>query len=224
VAPSVLSADFGRLAEEIRAADAGGADLIHLDVMDGHFVPNLTIGPAVVKSLRGVTELLLDTHLMVTDPAAFIEPFRRAGSDIITFHIEAVEDPRGLAGEIRALGARPGLSLNPATPLEPALDLLDAFDLLLVMTVHPGFGGQDFRADVMPKLRQAAAVKRERGLDLAIEVDGGIKPATAPQVVEAGAEILVAGSAIFGRGEVAANIRNLRQAASLRLSNRPPSC
>jgi ribulose-phosphate 3-epimerase len=213
LAPSILSADFGRLAAEVQAAEAGGADLIHLDVMDGHFVPNLTIGPAVVEAVRGITRLPLDTHLMVTDPGAFIAPFRDAGSDLITFHLEVVDDPSAMAERIRRTGARAGLAINPDTPLEPALAVLEAVDLLLIMTVHPGFGGQPFRRDVLPKLRQAAAVKRERRLALDIEVDGGVNLETVAQVTAAGAEILVAGNAVFGDGQAAVNVRRLRQAA-----------
>jgi ribulose-phosphate 3-epimerase len=215
LAPSVLSADFGHLADEVRAAAAGGADLIHLDVMDGHFVPNLTIGPAIVGAVRRATELPLDVHLMVTDPAEFLEPFRRAGADYLTVHQETVDDPGALFERIRALGASPGLSINPATPLEAAEGLLESIDLLLVMTVQPGFGGQSFRDDVLPKVRQAAELKRRRGLGFALEVDGGVSPETAPRLVAAGAEILVAGSAVFGQGGATANLRRLRQAVSV---------
>jgi ribulose-phosphate 3-epimerase len=215
LAPSILSADFGHLADEVQAAVAGGADLVHLDVMDGHFVPNLTIGPAVVAAVRRVTDLPLDVHLMVTDPAAFIEPFRKAGADFLTVHQETVADPRPLFERIRALGAAPGLSINPATPLVAATGLLAAIDLLLVMTVQPGFGGQAFRDDVLPKVRQAAELKRQRGLDFALEVDGGVSTETAPRLVAAGAEILVAGSAVFGQGGATANLRRLRQAVSV---------
>lgn len=213
IAPSILSADFARLADEIRAAEAGGADLLHLDVMDGHFVPNLTIGPAVVKSVRRITELPLDVHLMVTDPEAFIGPFRKAGADWITFHEEVAGDPRALAEKIRALGARAGMSLNPDTPFARAAPAVGDLDLLLVMTVHPGFSGQAFRPEVVRKIAAASEWKSKHGLGFAIEVDGGIGPDTAAQVVAAGAEILVAGSAVFGRGDAASAVQAIRQAA-----------
>jgi len=213
IAPSILSADFGALRSEIQAVVAGGAALIHLDVMDGHFVPNLTIGPAVVRSVRSATDLPFDAHLMVTDPAAFFEPFRDAGADRLTVHFEVIDDPVATAGRLRELGMRPGLALNPDTPLEPALGCLEAFDLLLLMTVHPGFGGQAFRADVLPKIRRAATLIRELGLALDLEVDGGINHETVGAVVEAGAEILVAGSAVFRRGEAEPRTRALRAAA-----------
>jgi ribulose-phosphate 3-epimerase len=213
IAPSVLSADFSRLAEEIRAVETGGAELLHLDVMDGHFVPNLTLGPAVVKSIRRITRLTLDAHLMVTDPESFIGPFRDAGVDCISFHWEATRDPRGLAAAIRARGAHAGMALNPDTPFEEVTEVLPDLDLLLIMTVHPGFSGQSFRRDVVPKIAAAAAWKRQHGLDFAIEVDGGIGPQQAPEVVSAGAEILVAGSAVFGHGDPASAVRALRDAA-----------
>jgi ribulose-phosphate 3-epimerase len=214
IAPSILSADFARLAEEVRAAETGGADLLHLDVMDGHFVPNLTIGPAVVKALRRVTDLPLDAHLMVTDPEDFIAPFRKAGADWITFHQEVTDDPRDLAAMIRAAGARAGMALNPATPFELAVPVLAELDLLLIMTVHPGFSGQAFRSDVVEKIAAASTWKSQHGLEFAIEVDGGIGPATAAEVAAAGAEILVAGSAVFGQPDAAAAIGAIRQAAT----------
>ncbi len=213
IAPSILSADFSRLAEEIRAAEAGGAEWLHLDIMDGHFVPNLTIGPAVVAGLRPVTRLEFDAHLMVTDPEDFIEPFRKAGADWISFHWEATDDPARVAARIRAAGARVGMALNPATPFEDVREVLPALDLLLVMTVHPGFSGQSFRKDVVPKIAAAAAWKARHRLRYVIEVDGGISPATAPEVVAAGAEVLVAGNAVFGRGDAAGAVRALREAA-----------
>lgn len=218
IAPSILSADFARLADEIRAAESGGADLLHLDVMDGHFVPNLTIGPAVVKSVRRVTDLPLDVHLMVTDPKAFFEPFRKAGADWITFHEEVADDPRALAETIRAMGARAGMSLNPDTPFERAAPVVADLDLLLVMTVHPGFSGQAFRPEVVEKIAAASDWKSRHGLAFAIEVDGGIGPDTAARVVAAGAEILVAGSAVFGRGDAAGAVRAIRRAAEAKAS------
>ncbi len=213
IAPSILSANFGRLDTDIAAAAAGGADWIHLDIMDGHFVPNLTIGPAVVAGVRKSTELPLDAHLMVTDPLAFIAPFRRAGADWITFHWEVTDDVAGLAAKIRALGARAGMAINPDTPFAEVKDVLAELDLLLVMTVHPGFSGQSFRRDVVPKIAAAAEWKARHGLSFVLEVDGGVAPATAAEVVAAGAEVLVAGSAVFGAGDPAAAVRALRQAA-----------
>ena len=164
IAPSILSADFSRLEAQIRAVEAGGAEVLHLDIMDGHFVPNLTLGPAVVKSIRRVTRLPLDVHLMVTDPLAFAAPFRKAGADWITFHLEAVSDPVATAAAIRGLGAKAGMALNPDTPFEDAIPVLGDLDLLLVMTVHPGFSGQAFRSDVVPKVAAAAAWKAEHRL------------------------------------------------------------
>ena len=213
IAPSILSADFSRLADQIRAVEAGGAELLHLDIMDGHFVPNLTLGPAVVKSIRRTTQLTLDAHLMVTDPLAFAGPFRKAGADWITFHLEAVDDPRAVAAAIRGLGAKAGLALNPDTPFEAAIPVLPELDLLLVMTVHPGFSGQAFRSDVVPKIAAAAAWKASHQASYALEVDGGIGPETAPEVIRAGAEILVSGNAVYGKEDPQAAVRALLQVA-----------
>lgn len=214
IAPSILSADFSRLEAQIRAVEAGGAEVLHLDIMDGHFVPNLTLGPAVVKSIRRVTRLPLDVHLMVTDPLAFAGPFRKAGADWITFHLEAVTDPVATAAAIRRLGAKVGMALNPDTPLEAAIPILSDIDLFLVMTVHPGFSGQAFRSDVVPKVAAAAAWKAEHHLHYALEVDGGIGLETAPEVIRAGAEILVAGNAVYGREDPEAAVRALLQVAA----------
>jgi ribulose-phosphate 3-epimerase len=222
IAPSILSADFSRLESQIRAVEAGGAELLHLDIMDGHFVPNLTLGPAVVRSIRRVTELTLDAHLMVTDPLAFAGPFRKAGADWITFHLEAVADPRATAAAIRALGARAGMALNPDTPFERAIPSLADLDLLLIMTVHPGFSGQSFRPEVVAKVAAAAAFKAEHGLPFAIEVDGGIGPETAPLVVQAGAEILVAGNAVYGTPDPGAAVRELSRVSAAAIAARPP--
>jgi len=199
IAPSILSADFARLAEEVAEVEAMGCRYLHLDVMDGHFVPNLTIGPVVVKSLRPHSKMIFDTHLMIDDPLFYAPRFAEAGSDLITFHWEVAEDPRGMAREIRSIGAQVGMSLNPGTPLEPAaLEMFPQLDLLLLMTVNPGFAGQSFMAEVLPKIKQAREYIDVHGLNTVIQVDGGIAPDTAEQAIAAGAEILVMGSALFG--------------------------
>lgn len=212
IAPSLLSADFARLAAAVAEVEPA-ADLLHVDVMDGHFVPNLTIGAPVVASVRQVTALPLDCHLMVSDPGTLLDGFIAAGADSVTVHVEAVADPRPLFGRLAEAGVDRGLALNPDTPLDAVIPFLEEIDLLLVMTVHPGFAGQAFRADVMPKLEKAAERLDSTGLAVDIEVDGGIAPATARTVVDAGAEILVAGSAIFATPAPAAAARDLRTAA-----------
>jgi ribulose-phosphate 3-epimerase len=198
IAPSILSADFARLGEEVRAAEAAGADLIHVDVMDGRFVPNITIGPVVVRAVRAVTKLPLDVHLMIVEPERYIESFAKAGADLISFHLEAVPDVGGTARMIRSLGKRSTVAVKPATPLDRVLPALPDLDMVLLMTVNPGFGGQSFMPEVVPKIRALRAEIEDRRLDVDVEVDGGIAPATAPTVVEAGANVLVAGSAVFG--------------------------
>lgn len=209
IAPSILSADFSRLGEEIRAVDAAGADYIHVDVMDGHFVPNLTIGPLVVESLRKVSNKIFDVHLMITPVDPFVESFAKAGADIITFHPEAGAHPHRTIQLIKSFGKKAGISLNPATP-EDVLDyLLKDIDLVLIMTVNPGFGGQKF----IPLLDKIAAVRKRinacgRAIDL--EVDGGINAETAPQVRQAGANVLVAGTAIFKEKDYGQAIQRLR--------------
>jgi len=214
IAPSVLSADFSDLRSQLAAVERGGADWIHLDVMDGHFVPNLTIGPPVIASLRKCTALPFDTHLMIADPDRFLEQFRAAGADRITVHQEACRHlPRTLRA-IRALGAKPGVSINPATPVQVLADVVADVDLVLIMTVHPGFGGQAFIPQSLEKIRAMAAMIRERKPGVLLEVDGGIDPVTAPQVVAAGATVLVAGKAVFGTADPAAAVRALRAASS----------
>ena len=196
IAPSVLSADFGQLAEAVGEVSSE-ADWLHVDVMDGHFVPNLTIGPPVVESLRRHSGLFFDCHLMMTNPGDFLEAFRHAGADGCTVHVE-VGDTSALLAHAKVLGLKAGLAVNPETPYEAIDPYLAEVDLILCMTVHPGFGGQSFRADVLPKIARTRAELDRRGLDAALEVDGGIDEDTVGDVVRAGARVIVAGSAIFG--------------------------
>ena len=210
VAPSLLSADFSKLGEEIAAVEAGGADLLHLDVMDGQFVSNITLGPVVIRGIRRLTRLFLDAHLMIAEPARYVAEFRAAGCDGITVHAEASRDLAASLAAVRATGAEVGLALNPDTPLEPFEVHLDRIQLLLVMSVFPGRGGQTFMPGVLGKIERAARLRRERGLEYAIEVDGGIDPETAPRARAAGVDVLVAGTAVFRRSPYAAAIAALR--------------
>ncbi|MFW5875838.1 MAG: ribulose-phosphate 3-epimerase [Myxococcota bacterium] len=213
IAPSILSADFGRLAEEIAAVEAAGADWIHVDVMDGRFVPNITIGPPVVRSLRGVARRPLDVHLMIMEPERYVDAFAEAGADTITVHAEACVHLHRVLQQIRGLGKRAGVSLNPHTPPEGLAHVLPELDLVLVMSVNPGFGGQAFIPGMVAKIGALRGMIDAAGADVDLEVDGGIKPGTAAAAVEAGADVLVAGSAVFGGGGYEAAIAALREDA-----------
>nr|MDH3154637.1 ribulose-phosphate 3-epimerase [Bacillus licheniformis] len=198
VAPSILSADFARLGEEIRDVEQGGADFIHIDVMDGHFVPNLTIGPLVVEAVRPITELPLDVHLMIEAPDRYIPAFAKAGADILSVHVEACPHLHRTIQLIKEQGVKAGVVLNPHTPVREIEHVLEDLDLVLLMTVNPGFGGQSFISSVLPKIRQVKEMAEQKGLaDLLIEVDGGVNKNTARQCIEAGANLLVAGSAVY---------------------------
>jgi len=214
ISPSILSADFAILGEQIKAVERGGAGLIHVDVMDGHFVPNITIGPLIVKAARRVTDLPLDCHLMITDPDKYIEAFAKAGANLISVHVEAVTHLHRTITAIRDLGCRPGVVLNPATSLVAIEEALPFVDYVLVMSVNPGFGGQSFISTSLDKLRRLRGMIDARGLDVQIEVDGGVDLSTVSEVVRHGARWLVAGSAIFGKPDPEEATRQLRLKAS----------
>ena len=213
LAPSILSADFAHLADAVERATEGGASVIHVDVMDGHFVPNLTIGPPVVKSLRRATRLPLDCHLMIDNPDQYIVDFAEAGADWISVHQEVCLHLNRTLTHIKEHGCRAGVVINPATPVETLSEVLDMVDYVLVMSVNPGFGGQKFIPGTLHKMRKLAEIRAARGYAFRIEVDGGVGMDTVGDVVRAGAEILVAGNAVFGKGDVAANATALLEAA-----------
>ena len=213
IAPSILSADFSRLGEEIQAAERGGAGLIHVDIMDGHFVPNITIGPLVVKAARKATQLPLDCHLMISDPDRYIADFAHAGANLISVHVEAVAHLHRTLTAIRELGCRPGVVLNPATPLIALEEALPVVDYVLIMSVNPGFGGQSFISGCLDKVGRLRGMIESRGLSVQIEIDGGIGLGNVAEVVRAGARWIVAGSAVFGGGDPEGATRALLQKA-----------
>jgi ribulose-phosphate 3-epimerase len=214
LAPSILSADFAHLADQIKAAREGGAALIHVDVMDGHFVPNITIGPPVVKSLRKATDLPLDCHLMIENPDQFIPEFVEAGADWISVHQEVCRHLNRTLHLIRSHDVLAGVVINPATPVDTLVEVLDIVDYVLVMSVNPGFGGQKFLRGAVHKIRRLADLRAQRGLNYRIEVDGGVALETVGEVVRAGAEVLVAGNAVFGEGDPTTNARKLLKTAT----------
>ncbi|MCG7334096.1 ribulose-phosphate 3-epimerase [Sporosarcina sp. ACRSM] len=212
IAPSILAANFAKLADEVKEVEAAGAELIHIDVMDGHFVPNITMGPIVVEALRPVTTLPLDVHLMIENPDLYIEQFAQAGADYITVHVEACTHLHRTLQQIRSLGVKSGVVLNPHTPIEMIQHVLEEVDLVLFMTVNPGFGGQKFIHSVLPKVKQLSEIIRERNLPIEIEIDGGVNEETIVPCVEAGATILVAGSAVFNAPDRAAALQRIKAA------------
>jgi ribulose-phosphate 3-epimerase len=210
IAPSILSADFSKLGEEIVAVEKAGADYIHVDVMDGHFVPNITIGPLIVEAIRPVTKLPLDVHLMIDNPDQYIEAFAKAGADYITVHVEACRHLHRTIHHINSFGIKAGVVLNPATPVDTIQHILRDIDMVLLMSVNPGFGGQKFITEVLPKIKQVKEMADSIGKELEIEIDGGVNPETAKLCVEAGANVLVAGSAIYDQEDYAAAISLIR--------------
>jgi ribulose-phosphate 3-epimerase len=210
IAPSILSANFAKLGEEITAVEKGGADYIHVDVMDGHFVPNITIGPLIVEAIRPVTKLPLDVHLMIENPDQYIEAFAKAGADYITVHVEACRHLHRTIQNIKSFGIKAGVVLNPATPIETIQHVIKDIDMVLLMSVNPGFGGQKFIPEVLSKIKMVKELAEEKGVSLEIEVDGGVNPETAKMCIEAGANVLVAGSAIYNEQDYAKAISLIR--------------
>ena len=213
IAPSILSADFSKLAEQISAAEKAGADWIHLDIMDGHFVPNITFGPLIIAGVRNITKLTLDAHLMIENADDYVESFQKAGVDQITVHVEACPHLWATIDKIHQLGLKAGVTLNPATPVSLVETVLHKVELVLVMTVEPGFGGQKFIPETLQKIESLYAFKQRHGLHYHIQVDGGIDEKTAPLVVKAGADVLVAGSSVFGAPDIASAVVKIKKAA-----------
>ena len=209
IAPSILSADFTRLAEAIESVKAGGARILHVDVMDGHFVPNITIGMPVVRSIRKTTDMVIDTHLMIDEPGRYAVEFVEAGANMVSVHVEADPHLHRTLSAIRDAGAKPGVAINPATPIESLTESLPYVDFVLLMSVNPGFGGQSFVPTMLDKLSRLKRMITERGLEVKIEIDGGIDSTNIASIVNAGADLIVAGSAVFGRGDPAAAVREL---------------
>jgi len=210
IAASLLSADFAELKNEIRSVEQGGADWLHLDVMDGHFVPNITFGPFIAGAIRKITDLPLDVHLMITDPLKYAPEFAKAGADYITIHAEVIEDLKYAVDQIKKLKVKAGLSVNPETPLDKVFAVIGEIDLFLVMSVHPGFGGQKFMPEVLDKVKKLKKLKAEGRTKALISIDGGINPETSRQALSAGVEVLVAGAAVFGAPDRAAQIKAIR--------------
>jgi len=212
IAPSILAANFSKLADEVREVEQAGAELIHIDVMDGHFVPNITMGPIVVEALRPVTNLPLDVHLMIENPDQYIEAFAKAGADYITVHVETCPHLHRTIQLIRSFGVKPGVVLNPHTPVETIQHVLEDIDMVLFMTVNPGFGGQKFIHSVVPKVKQLSTIIKEKGLNIEIEIDGGINTETIVPCAEAGATIFVAGSAIYNQSDRSKALQEIKEA------------
>lgn len=223
VAPSLLASNYTRLATEVRRAEKAGADWLHVDIMDGHFVPNLTFGPGIVAALRKITRLPLDVHLMCSKPETLLEPFAKAGADLITVHVELGDRVESLLWKLRALGVRAGLAVNPPTPISHARRYLRRIELLLVMTVNPGFGGQSFIHETVPKIQQAAAWRREGALDFHLEVDGGITFETVGECAGAGADTFVSGTGLFAQRSLRAAVAKLRRLAERAARKTTPS-
>jgi ribulose-phosphate 3-epimerase len=213
IAPSLLSADFSRLGEAIKCVEDAGVSLLHVDVMDGHFVPNITFGPIIVRAIRKLAASELDVHLMISDPSAYLAKFIEAGASYVTFHVEALKEAEPLLARARELGAKAGIAINPETSLDVARPVLAAADLVVMMTVHPGFGGQGFIEEVVPKIKALYELREAEGLGFEIEVDGGVNLETAPLAARAGADILVAGAAVFKSEDPAAAVRAIAEAA-----------